>query len=128
MGIPDRILHKPDRLTEEEWEIIRQHPVYAYNLLSQIEYLQPATDIPYCHHEKWDGSGYPRGLKGEEIPLVARIFSVVDVWDALRSDRPYRKAWSEEETVAHLKSERGKYFQPEIVDRFLLLLEEFEDS
>ncbi len=92
MGVPDSIIHKPGPLDEEEWVIIRQHPVYAYNFLSQIDYLKPALDIPYCHHEKWDGSGYPRGLKGEQIPLPARIFAVVDVWDALGSDRPYRDA------------------------------------
>src|SRR4030095_309227 len=90
MGIPDAILLKPDKLETEEWVIMRRHPVYAYELLLPIEYLQPSLDIPYCHHEKWDGSGYPRGLKGEQIPLAARLFAVIDVWDALRSDRPYR--------------------------------------
>ena len=91
MGIPDSILLKPETLTEEEWAIMRKHPQYAYEMLSMIDYLRPALDIPYCHHERWDGKGYPRGLKGEEIPLAARIFSVVDVWDALTSNRPYRK-------------------------------------
>ena len=88
MAIPDSILLKPGPLTDDEWEIMRRHPVYAYELLSPIAFLHPALDIPYCHHEKWDGTGYPRGLKGEQIPLAARIFAVVDVWDALRSDRP----------------------------------------
>ena len=97
MGIPDSVLLKPGPLTEEEWKIMRKHPVYANELLSPIAYLRPALDIPYCHHEKWDGTGYPRGLKGEQIPLAARIFAVVDVWDALRSDRPYRGARHDEE-------------------------------
>ena len=92
MGVPDHILLKPDKLTVEEWDIMRQHPVFAYEMLYQIEYLKPSLDIPYSHHEKWDGTGYPQGIKGEEIPLSARIFAIVDVWDALTSDRPYRKA------------------------------------
>jgi PAS domain S-box-containing protein/putative nucleotidyltransferase with HDIG domain len=91
MGVPDAILLKPDKLTDAEWVVMRQHPIYAYKLLSPIAYLQPALDIPYCHHEKWDGSGYPSGLKGEQIPMAARLFAIVDVWDALRSDRPYRQ-------------------------------------
>jgi PAS domain S-box-containing protein/putative nucleotidyltransferase with HDIG domain len=119
MGIPDRILLKPGPLTEEEWEIMRKHPTYAYKLLSPIAYLRPALEIPYCHHEKWDGTGYPRGLKGEEIPLAARIFAVVDVWDALRSDRPYRKAWSEEQTLEFIEEQAGKHFDPEVVRVFL---------
>ena len=92
MGIPDGILLKPGQLTDEERKLIQKHPVYAYEMLKPIDFLLPAIDIPYCHHEKWDGTGYPRGLKGEEIPFAARIFPVVDVWDALISDRPYRKA------------------------------------
>jgi putative nucleotidyltransferase with HDIG domain len=119
MGISDTILLKPGSLTDEEWETMRQHPEYAYNLLSPISYLRPALDIPYCHHEKWDGTGYPRGLKGEEIPLAARIFAVVDVWDALRSDRPYRKAWSEEKARAYIREQAGKYFDPRVVEVFL---------
>ena len=94
MGVPDQILLKPGPLSESEWEIMRKHPVFAYEMLSPIEFLVPALDIPYCHHEKWDGTGYPRGLSGEDIPLAARIFAVIDVWDALRSDRPYRPGWS----------------------------------
>src|SRR5574340_775082 len=99
IGIPDNILHKPGKLTDEEWVTMRKHTVNAYEILSSIAFLRPALDIPYCHHEKWDGTGYPRGLKGEQIPLSARIFAVVDIWDALRSDRPYRPAWSEQKTI-----------------------------
>ncbi len=121
MGIPDGILLKPDKLTEDEWEIMRRHPVYAYKLLSPILYLRPALDIPYCHHEKWDGTGYPRGLKGEEIPLAARLFAVADVWDALRSDRPYRKGWSEEKVRDYIREQSGSHFDPRIVEIFLNL-------
>jgi HD-GYP domain-containing protein (c-di-GMP phosphodiesterase class II) len=124
MGIPDGILLKPHELTPEEWEIMRKHPVYAYEMLQPIAYLRPALDIPYCHHEKWDGSGYPRGLKGEEIPLAARIFSVVDVWDALRFDRPYRKRWSDKKIMEYIRSESGKYFDPQIVDVFIHVIGE----
>ena len=123
MGIPDAVLQKHGKLTEEEWLIMRQHPVYAYEWLSPIEYLRPALDIPYCHHEKWDGSGYPRGLKGEQIPLAARIFSVVDVWDALRSDRPYRQAWSIERARSHIQEQSGKQFDPQVVALFFEMLE-----
>jgi putative nucleotidyltransferase with HDIG domain/PAS domain S-box-containing protein len=119
MGIPDEILHKPGPLTPEEWVIMKQHPVYAYDMISPIDYLKPALDIPYCHHEKWDGSGYPRGLKGEEIPLAGRIFAVVDVWDALMSDRPYRKAWPKEKVLGYIKEQSGTHFDPEIVAIFL---------
>jgi len=118
LGVPDSILLKPGPLTAEEWEIMRKHPQYAYEMLLSIEYLRPALDIPYCHHEKWDGTGYPRGLKGEQIPLAARIFAVVDVWDALTSDRPYRPAWSFEQARGYLDSQSGKHFDPEIVQRF----------
>jgi response regulator RpfG family c-di-GMP phosphodiesterase len=119
LGIPDSILHKPGPLDEQEWALMRKHPVYAYEWLSPIAYLQPALDIPYCHHEKWDGSGYPRGLKGEEIPLAARIFALVDVWDALRSDRPYRSAWPEEKVRDHIRSQSGSHFDPSLVELFL---------
>jgi len=119
MGIPDSILLKPGALTDEEWVIMRRHPVYAYEMLSSIVYLRPALDIPYCHHEKWDGSGYPRGLKGEAIPLTARIFAVVDVWDALLSDRPYRKAWPKEKVRGHIQDQAGKHFDPKVVNVFL---------
>ena len=100
---------------------MRQHPVLAYKLLSPIPFLRPALDIPYCHHEKWDGTGYPRGLKGEEIPLAARIFAVVDVWDALLSNRPYRKGWPPEKVYAFIQEQAGKHFDPKVVDVFLKL-------
>lgn len=122
MGIPDEILLKPGPLTEEEWVIMRQHPRYAFEMLSPIEYLRPALDIPYCHHEKWDGTGYPRGLKGEQIPMTARLFAVVDVWDALRSDRPYRRAWREEKVFEHIKSLSGTHFDPKVAELFLNMM------
>lgn len=121
MGIPDTILRKPGPLTDEEWEIMRRHPVYAYELLAPIDFLRPALDIPYCHHERWDGTGYPRGLKGEEIPLAARLFAVVDVWDALLSDRPYRSRLSPEEVCAYIESQAGNHFDPRVVEEFLRL-------
>lgn len=123
MGIPDTLLLKPGPLSSEEWQVMQQHPVYAYELLSPISFLRPALDIPYCHHEKWDGTGYPRGLKGEQIPLAARIFAVVDVWDALTSDRPYRLAWSREQALAYIKEQAGKHFDPRVVEAFLALIE-----
>jgi putative nucleotidyltransferase with HDIG domain/PAS domain S-box-containing protein len=119
IGIPDAILQKPGKLTEEERAVMRQHPQFAYEMLSPIHFLRPALDIPYCHHEKWDGTGYPRGLKGEAIPLAARIFALADVWDALRSDRVYRKSWSEEKTTEHIRSLAGTHFDPSIVETFL---------
>ena len=121
MGIPDRILHKPGPLTDDEWTIMRKHPVYAYELLFPIAYLRPALDIPYCHHERWDGTGYPRGLRETEIPRAARIFTVIDVWDALLSTRPYRNPWPEEKVLAYLQEQNGTYFDPQIVDLFLRL-------
>jgi diguanylate cyclase (GGDEF)-like protein/putative nucleotidyltransferase with HDIG domain len=122
IAIPDSILFKPGRLTEEEWVVMHRHPVFAYEMLSPVRFLQPAIDIPYCHHEHWDGSGYPRGLKGEEIPLAARIFTVVDVWDALKTDRCYRPAWSDQEIKQYLADQKGRLFDPEIVDLFLTAL------
>ncbi|MFV1948836.1 MAG: PAS domain S-box protein [Anaerolineales bacterium] len=119
MGIPDAILQKPGKLSDEEWQIMKQHPVYAYEWLSRIEYLRPALDIPYYHHEKWDGSGYPRGLEGEQIPLAARIFAIVDVWDALTSDRPYRKAWPVKKILDHIREQSGIHFDPSVVDAFV---------
>lgn len=119
MGVPDSILRKPDALDQGELAYMRRHPEFAYQLLSPIEYLRPALDIPLCHHERWDGTGYPRGLKGEDIPLVARIFAVVDVWDALTSDRPYRSAWTREQAREHIRAEAGKHFDPQVVDLFL---------
>ena len=121
MGVPDNILLKADELTEEEWEKMRKHTDFAYEMLSSIRYLQPALDIPYCHHEKWDGTGYPRGLKGNEIPLAARIFAVADVWDAITSDRPYRKGWSKDKALAYIKEQSGQYFDPQVVEVFLKL-------
>ena len=123
MGISDSILLKTGPLDEEKWKIMRMHPVYAYKLLSPIAYLKPALEIPYCHHEKWDGSGYPRGLKGEQIPLAARIFAVVDVYDALRSDRPYRSAWPEDKVRQYIRDQSGLHFDPQVVDLFLDFLE-----
>lgn len=119
MGVPDNILLKPGALTEEEWVRMKSHPEHAYNLLKPITFLARALDIPYCHHEKWDGTGYPRGLKGEEIPLAARLFAVVDVWDALRSDRPYRQGWTREKTLEHIKSLSGTHLDPRVVECFL---------
>lgn len=121
MGVPDAILFKADKLTEEEWRIMRKHPDYAYQMLAPIEYLRSALIIPYCHHEKWDGTGYPRGLKGEEIPLPARIFSVIDVFDALTSDRPYRAAWSAQKACEYIISSAGTFFDPDIVKAFIEL-------
>jgi putative nucleotidyltransferase with HDIG domain len=119
MGVPDAILLKPGRLSEDERAIMQKHAQYAYDMLSPISYLKPAIDIPYCHHERWDGGGYPRGLKGESIPLMARIFAIVDVWDALRSDRPYRKGWSDDAVRAHLIEGSGTHFDPQILETFL---------
>lgn len=116
MGIPDSILLKPGALSEEESAIMRRHPSYAHEMLSKIKYLEPALEIPYCHHERWDGSGYPRGLKGELIPLSARIFMVADVLDSLTSDRPYRNAWTHDDAVAEIKKERGRLYDPAVVD------------
>jgi HD-GYP domain-containing protein (c-di-GMP phosphodiesterase class II) len=119
MGIPDAILLKPGPLTDEEWVIMRLHPVYAYELLSPIAFLRPALDIPYCHHEKWDGTGYPRQLRADRIPHAARVFTVVDVWDALRSDRPYRAGWPEDRVREYLRERSGIDFDPHIADTFL---------
>jgi putative nucleotidyltransferase with HDIG domain len=122
LGIPDHILFKPGKLTAEEWEIMQKHPEYAYEMLSSIQYLKPALPIPYLHHEKWDGSGYPLGLRGEQIPLEARIFSVIDVWDALLSDRPYRKAWTIERTLEYIQALAGSHFDPSVVDCFMKIM------
>ena len=122
IGIPDSILHKPDSLTEQEWDSMRNHPQFAFEMLYPIEYLRLALDIPFCHHEKWDGSGYPRGLKGEEIPIAARLFAVADVWDALISDRPYRAAWNKEEARAYIREQSGKHFDPQVVDLFFKVI------
>lgn len=124
IGVPDKILHKPEPLSEEEWEVMRRHPETALSLLANIEYLRSAVDIPYCHHEKWDGSGYPRGLKGREIPLAARLFAIIDVWDALASDRPYRAAWSAGEVMDYIRQYAGIFFDPELVPVFCELVQE----
>ncbi len=123
MGIPDEILHKRERLSDEEQQIMRKHPMYAYEWLSPIEFLEPALDIPYNHHERWNGDGYPRGLRGEAIPLAARIFAVVDVWDALSSDRPYRDAWPHERVIDYLREQSNVQFDPGVVEAFVRLLE-----
>jgi HD-GYP domain-containing protein (c-di-GMP phosphodiesterase class II) len=123
MGIPDNILRKAGELSDDEWAMMRQHPQLAYEMLSPIAYLLPALDIPYCHHEKWDGTGYPRGLKGEEIPLAARIFAVVDVLDALTSDRPYRPAWAKNKAIEYIRQKAGSHFDPSVVRVFLRLID-----
>lgn len=122
LGVPDNILLKPGELTAAEWETMRQHPAYAFNMLANIPYLKQSLDIPYCHHEKWDGTGYPQGLKGEQIPLSARIFAVADVWDALTNDRPYRKAWTKEKTIEFIKEQSGAHFDPKVVKVFLTMI------
>ena len=122
MGVPDEILCKNGPLSPNEWDVMHQHPVKAFHLLSKIPYLQPAIEIPYCHHEKWDGSGYPRGLKGEEIPLEARIFSVIDVWDAMRSHRSYRDAIPENQVIEYLYTESGRSFDPVIIKAFFEMM------
>jgi HD-GYP domain-containing protein (c-di-GMP phosphodiesterase class II) len=122
MGIPDGILLKPAQLTDREWAIMHRHPADAFHLPSPIQFPRPALDIPYAHHEHWDGRGYPRGLKSDEIPFAARIFAVVDVWDALCSDRPYRRGWSEEKMHAYSREAAGTQFDPMVVERFLGML------
>ena len=123
MGVPDNLLQKPGKLTEEEWRVMRKHPVYAFDWLSKINYLKQALEIPYYHHEKWDGTGYPHGLKGNQIPLSARIFAIVDVWDALLSDRPYRKAWPKKKVLTYLREQSNKHFDPKVVEAFFELLQ-----
>lgn len=117
--VPDAILRKPGPLTDDEWVVMRRHPEHARAMLEEIEYLRPAIDIPYCHHERWDGSGYPRGLSGEQIPLPARVFAVIDVYDALISDRPYRAAWSHEEALTYIREQAGRQFDPKVVELFV---------
>lgn len=123
LGIPDSILHKSEALTEAEWVIMRKHPQFAYDMLYPVEYLRPALEIPLNHHEKWNGAGYPHGLKGQEIPLAARLFAAVDVWDALTSDRPYRRAWTKEESLAYIREQSGQHFDPAVVDLFFKVIE-----
>lgn len=119
MGIPDAILLKPGPLDANEWKVMKMHPVYARQMLSEISFLKKAVTIPYCHHEKWDGTGYPAGLKSEQIPVEARIFTIIDVWDALLSDRPYRKGWPLERVMSYILENKEIYFDPEIADIFL---------
>ena len=123
MGIPDSILLKPGPLTADEWVVMRKHPTYAHALLSPIDYLRAALDIPYCHHEKWDGTGYPRGLRGEDIPLAARIFAIADVWGAFRSDRPYRRGWASERVQEHIRAQTDLHFDPRVVAAFFGLID-----
>ena len=120
--VPDRILHKAGKLTDAEWDILRQHPYRAVEMLSESRMLKPALDIPQFHHERWDGSGYPFGLKGEQIPLTARATALIDVWDALVSDRPYRKAWPVEKTFNYIRNQSGAHFDPHVVDVFFQLI------
>lgn len=122
IAVPDHILRKPGPLTDAEWVIMRTHPKAAYDILKPIKHLANSLDIPYCHHERWDGAGYPRGLKGDAIPLSARIFAVIDVWDALLSDRPYRKAWEREKVIEHIQENSGTHFDPVLADLFLKMM------
>jgi putative two-component system response regulator len=122
LGVPDGILLKNGPLDDEEWIIMRKHTLHAYDLLSPIAYLKPALEIPVYHHEKWDGSGYPYGLKGEDIPLAARLFAIVDVWDALRSPRPYRPGWEEAKVIEYIQSQSGTHFDPHVVEVFLKMI------
>lgn len=121
LAIPDSLLLKPGALTAEEWQIVRLHPVYAYEMLLPIELLHPALDIPYSHHERWDGQGYPRGLQGDDIPIAARVFAVLDVWDALQADRPFRQGWERERVAQHIRQRSGTEFDPDVVESFLTL-------
>jgi putative nucleotidyltransferase with HDIG domain len=122
LAVPDNILLKPAKLDEAEMEIMQKHPLYGKQMLSGVSFLESAIPIVYCHHERWDGQGYPQGLKGEQIPLLARMFSIVDCWDALNSDRPYRQAWPQEKTVNYLKENAGSSFDPHIVEKFLQIV------
>lgn len=118
-AVPEEILQKESKLSEEELAIMRQHPIYAYEILQSVSYLRPLAEIPYCHHENWDGTGYPREIKGDEIPLAARIFAIADVWEALSTDRPYRKGWSNEKVKEYIQSKSTMNFDPKIVEIFL---------
>jgi HD-GYP domain-containing protein (c-di-GMP phosphodiesterase class II) len=121
LRIPESLLQKTSGLTALEWVTIHMHPFYGYELLAPVRFMAPALDIPYCHHEKWNGSGYPRGLKGDQIPLVARIFAVADVWDALTHDRPYLRAWGKPEALEQIQSAAGEHFDPAVITAFLSL-------
>jgi putative nucleotidyltransferase with HDIG domain len=115
MAVPDNILFKPGKLSNEEWAIMKMHPKYAIDMLTPVEFLKPALNIPHYHHEKWDGSGYPYGLKGEEIPFEARIFSAVDVWDALLCVRPYKQAWEKDEAMNYIQQQSSSHFDPQVI-------------
>lgn len=128
IAIPDSILNKPGKLSQKEWEIVKQHPIHAKKMLSDIEFLKESIDIPYLHHERWDGTGYPKGLSKKEIPLGARIFCIVDVYDALSSDRPYRQAWSQEKIIQYLKSQANKHFDPDLLEEFFKVIIKFSDT
>jgi len=128
MAIPDSILLKPGPLTVDEWDVIRKHPRYAYELLSPISFLGQALDIPHYHHEKWDGTGYPNGLRENQIPLHARLFAVVDVYDALTSHRPYRPAWTKEQAIDFIHGQDGKHFDPAVVPEFLKVIDKTDGS
>jgi HD-GYP domain-containing protein (c-di-GMP phosphodiesterase class II) len=128
IGVPDSILLKSGALTQEEWEVVRRHPMYARDLLFPVEYFRNCLDIPSYHHEKWDGTGYPQGLKGKEIPLAARLFAAVDVWDTLSSDRVYGKAWPREKVMNHIQGQSGRHFDPFVVDLFLRAKKELTRS
>jgi putative nucleotidyltransferase with HDIG domain len=119
LGVPDGILLKSGPLTKEEWKAMKKHPTLAYEMLSPIRYLRQALEIPYYHHEKWDGTGYPHGLKGVQIPLFARLFAIIDVWDALTSDRPYRTGWTGKKALKHIQGLSGTHFDPEVVKAFM---------
>lgn len=123
LAIPDSILLKPGLLTPEERKTMEQHPIFARQMLEQVSFLEPSIDVIYCHHERWDGKGYPQGLKGQQIPLSARIFTIVDQWDALRSDRPYRAAWTVEQTISYIRENAGVIYDPSLVESFLSLVE-----
>ncbi len=119
IGIPDSVLIKPGKLDEHEWRVIQQHPQIAADILKRINHLSACVHIPYCHHEKWDGSGYPQGLRGKEIPFPARLFAIVDVWDALINKRVYKPAWAESDVLDHIRSQAGTHFDPELADLFI---------
>jgi len=119
IGISDAILIKPDKLNEEEWAQMKLHPTIGYNLLSKIRFLRPSLAIPYCHHEKWNGEGYPRGIRREAIPLAARLFAIIDVWDALCHPRVYKDAWTEEKVLNHIREQAEQHFDPTLVKLFI---------
>jgi putative nucleotidyltransferase with HDIG domain len=119
LGLPDAILNKPERLTETEWDIVRSHPTYGFEILSPIPFLRPAAEIAHCHHENWDGSGYPRGLKGKDIPQIARIVSICNVFDALMTDQPYRRAWNREASLVYIEKQSGAQFDPDLIGAFI---------